>query len=605
MQEQTVNLIEIEKLLKENPNLEIETPDGWVRVNKFFNQGVKQTYKVVFNNGLETISTLDHKYQTNLGMIPLEDIKEQHNVLTKLGYTQIKHIVKDKLQNTYDIEVNHNNHRFYSDEVCVSNCADAVNTFGLFETIVLDEESEEFNPYLYNGHILTLDHRALWHSISMFKHNLPLNDLEGLRENTMTIANRLIVLEEKYKRIKGAEKYSIGSPDDINYLIGSKILNELLKDSIKETLHIDLLRPEYLKKNPKIQTFLDYISADYGLIGKIENNKSRGEFIKFETRKVGWGSSAKGVPVLEYTKKSIKGEYWVKMLDEDFREDIYTLVSTIDDYRGLVLELQRLGKMYRYAVADDRGYATANISLQFNGTDCVIKGTKVKIRYRGITGNITKKICITEIKNFLDNNTYIEVKTPDGWVRVIDYIVKKNKSCYMITLENGLYCGSAEKHLFQLANNDWKLTKDLEIGDELITVKGYSKILTIEPLGVQDVYDITVDHENHRYYSNGICSHNTRRYKNSSGNGSDRLILSGAKLNLLSYFGGNALSGINAQGLPSTAYSFIKKSENDIGEVKKIISIKDKEFSNWFKRKKQMLYDVLLHNLKTKFSQKK
>jgi len=121
MQEIEISLQEIEQLLKDNPNLEIETPDGWVKVNKFFNQGIKQTYKVTFKNGLQVISTLDHKYQTNLGMIPLGKIREQHNVLTKKGYTQIKSIVEDSLQNTYDIEVNHSNHRFYADDVVVSN----------------------------------------------------------------------------------------------------------------------------------------------------------------------------------------------------------------------------------------------------------------------------------------------------------------------------------------------------------------------------------------------------------------------------------------------------------------------------------------------------
>lgn len=344
--------------------------------------------------------------------------------------------------------------------------SDGVNTFKLFETLVLEEESEEFNPYLYNGHILTLDHRALWHSISMFKHNLPLNDLEGLKENTMTIINRLLVLEDKYKRIKGTDKFAIGSPDDVNFLLGSKVLNELLMDSVGETLHIEMLRPQVLKKFPKVQNFLDYISTDFGLIGKIENNKSRGEFMKFETRKTGWGRSAKGVPVLDYFKKNINSEYWSKMLKQRFREEVYTLVDTIDNYRGLVLELQRLGKMYRYAVADDRGYAVASIELQFNGTD-------------------------------------------------------------------------------------------------------------------------------------------TRRFSNSSGTGDDRLVLSGQKLDLISYYGGQGLAGLNAQGLPSTSYSYIKKSENDVGEVKRIIKIRDKQFNNWLIRKKKILKQLLDFNLKTKFSQKK
>lgn len=345
-------------------------------------------------------------------------------------------------------------------------CADGVNTYGLFQELVLDEESDEFNPYLYNGAILTLDHKALWHSISMFRHNLPLNDLEGLKENIYTIINRIMLLEDNYKKIKGTSKYAISSPDDVNLLLGSKILNELLLEAMGETLSMDILRPEFLKKYPKVKGLVDVVGLDFGLEAKIDSNKSRGEFLKIATRKEGWGKSAKGVAVLDLIKKNINNEYWSEMLDEDFRKELYKLTGIVDNYRGLVLELQRLGKMYRYAVGDDRGYATASIDLQFSGAD-------------------------------------------------------------------------------------------------------------------------------------------TRRFKNSKGKGNDRLILSGQNLNLLSYYGGNGVCGINAQGLPATVYAFVKKSEGEKGEVKRIIDIKDKRFTSWLKRKRKLLDDLFTLNLKTKFSQKK
>lgn len=342
--------------------------------------------------------------------------------------------------------------------------ADAVNTFGLFEELVLNEDSEDYNPYLYNGTILTLDHKTLFHSISMFRHNLPLNDLEGLAENLKTILNRVLILNETYMKIDGAKDYSIGSSDAVNYFLGSKILNELLVDTVGKTLNINMLRPENLEKRVKV--FIDAISEDFALECKIEVNKSRGEFIKFATRKTGWGKSAKGLPVLEYIKKNIHNEYWAKMLSEEFRDEIYFIADLTDNYRGMILETQRLGKMYRYAEADDRGYATANINLRFSSAD-------------------------------------------------------------------------------------------------------------------------------------------TRRFKNSSGNGGSRLIFSGKDLHLISYYGGNGLCGINAQGLPSTPYNIVRGKSSEKGQVKRILKIGSPKLSKWFRRKVKMLNNELLYQLKTKFNQKK
>jgi len=216
-----------------------------------------------------------------------------------------------------------------------------------------------------------------------------------------------------------------------------------------------------------------------------------------------------------------------------------------------------------------------------------------------------RELTIIELEKLLEQGREVEVTSPDGWVKVTDFINKGIKDCYKIVLANGLYCESAERHLFQLESDDWVLTKDLRVGHILKTVDGSSEIISKTRVKSQRVYDLTVDHSNHRYYTNGVVSHNTRRYKNSSGKGDDRLILSGQNLNLLSYFGGNSIVGINAQGIPSTPYSFIKKTDGGKGEVKRIIKIRDRQFNNWLKRKRKILKNLLTLNLKTKFSQKK
>jgi len=151
----------------------------------------------------------------------------------------------------------------------------------------------------------------------------------------------------------------------------------------------------------------------------------------------------------------------------------------------------------------------------------------------------------------------------------------------MIELENGFSCGGAEQHLFQQPDDSFIFIKDLQVGDVLLTEQGNSKVISKEFIGVQDVYDITVNHENHRYFSNGISSHNTSRFSNMSGKGSfDRMEVNITKTGKVNtkFHEGDGIAGINAQGVPATGYTVIKAKRMKVLPETMLEHIIEKEF---------------------------
>ena len=123
-----------------------------------------------------------------------------------------------------------------------------------------------------------------------------------------------------------------------------------------------------------------------------------------------------------------------------------------------------------------------------------------------------KKSDLTNRK-FIDiiNVDDFEVETDDGWVDIkqinktipyLTYYLKTNKGKI-------LYC--ADDHILFDENFEEKYTKDFMIGDNLLTQDGIEFIVEIKNLGVYDnMYDLSLgDNSKHRYYTNGILSHNT------------------------------------------------------------------------------------------------
>ena len=136
---------------------------------------------------------------------------------------------------------------------------------------------------------------------------------------------------------------------------------------------------------------------------------------------------------------------------------------------------------------------------------------------------IEEEIAISEIANLL-NDYDVEVYSPDGWVNVSLFVDKGDWDEYVLITENGHEVRCNENHLFKTiklskiytqASKDWISAKDILKFQKNNKFKYFSESNgwvygIIEKTGNKiPIVDIQVNHPNHRYYTNGIESHNT------------------------------------------------------------------------------------------------
>jgi replicative DNA helicase len=121
-----------------------------------------------------------------------------------------------------------------------------------------------------------------------------------------------------------------------------------------------------------------------------------------------------------------------------------------------------------------------------------------------------KKIPIGSLFGKTESSTFL-VSSPDGWVPVTDCIEKIKTDMYSIIFESGIYINASHDHLFQKPDLTWHYARDMIIGDTLLSVNGEDRIINIiRTSNVKTkVYDLSVNHDNHRYYTDTICSHNS------------------------------------------------------------------------------------------------
>ena len=124
---------------------------------------------------------------------------------------------------------------------------------------------------------------------------------------------------------------------------------------------------------------------------------------------------------------------------------------------------------------------------------------------------IEKEITIAEIKTLLDNGYEIEVDSPDGYVPVNSFINKGMYEEYELYVWGNKRIKCNESHLFETTEG-WISAKEMEQSNLIY------KFITNDGIKIGRVYknnnqipivDINVNHPNHRYYTNGVSSHNT------------------------------------------------------------------------------------------------
>ncbi len=111
------NVVVGDKVLSDN---------GFVEVEEVFKQDKKECYKIILDNDFELILTEDHKLHTINGMKPMKDC-DNEMIITKNGMKKIKYKEYYGCVECYDISVKNENHRFYCNDISVSNSNLLVN----------------------------------------------------------------------------------------------------------------------------------------------------------------------------------------------------------------------------------------------------------------------------------------------------------------------------------------------------------------------------------------------------------------------------------------------------------------------------------------------
>ncbi len=118
--------------------------------------------------------------------------------------------------------------------------------------------------------------------------------------------------------------------------------------------------------------------------------------------------------------------------------------------------------------------------------------------------NISKKILDSQ---YIDD---YEIETDNGWDPISKIHKTQSYTIWRLELENGMWLEGADNHILFDSYMQEIFIKDLRLEHYIQTKEGLQKIINIVKYPYKvSMYDITVTSDNHRFYSNGILSHNT------------------------------------------------------------------------------------------------
>lgn len=105
------------------------------------------------------------------------------------------------------------------------------------------------------------------------------------------------------------------------------------------------------------------------------------------------------------------------------------------------------------------------------------------------------------------------IKTDYGFVPIHEMNMTAPMSLYELELENGMKMDCADNHIVFTKNHEPKFVQDLSENDYVLNENDYingTKIKSVKKLSnKQSLFDITVDSDEHSYFTNGMLSHNT------------------------------------------------------------------------------------------------
>lgn len=121
-----------------------------------------------------------------------------------------------------------------------------------------------------------------------------------------------------------------------------------------------------------------------------------------------------------------------------------------------------------------------------------------------ISDTVTRKFVDTvDISN-------LEIETDTGWHPISKIMKTIPYQLWVLKTAVGLSLECADEHI--VFDSDFKeiFVKDIIPGTYIQTVNGTDKVISVESVDIiENMFDITVESNDHRYFTNGILSHNT------------------------------------------------------------------------------------------------
>lgn len=125
---------------------------------------------------------------------------------------------------------------------------------------------------------------------------------------------------------------------------------------------------------------------------------------------------------------------------------------------------------------------------------------------------IRKSKLIDRYKTINENNInkHLFISTDTGYKEISTITFSKPFKQYYIKCENNLECIGADEHRIFKDTLEEVYIKDIQFGDYIQTIYGPSKVVLIKINKISiSMCDLCLDDPNHRFYSNGILSHNS------------------------------------------------------------------------------------------------
>ena len=130
-----------------------------------------------------------------------------------------------------------------------------------------------------------------------------------------------------------------------------------------------------------------------------------------------------------------------------------------------------------------------------------------KFEYRFL--NLDENDINKKILNTVDLND-IQVLTDKGWSEATNIHITQPYKIWRLVTSTGKFLECADNHIIFDKYFNQIFVKDLKIGDYIQTKDGLESIVSVEFYNSSvSMYDLTVNSEDHRYYTNDILSHNT------------------------------------------------------------------------------------------------